>query len=110
MTLTEFLKEVECVEISITSYTEAEALEEVKQDGHALKYVHNQTEEICLAAVKQNGSSLAYVQKQTKEICLTAVKQDGYIIGSVDKSIFDAEPSIILNTITLNGLTYVLQV
>ena len=87
MTLIEFLKEVDCVEIIITSYTEAEALEEVKQNGHALKYVHNQTKEICLAAVKQNGHALQYV----------------------DKSIFDAEPSTNSHTITLNGLTYVLQ-
>jgi len=30
-------------------------LEAVKQNGYALKYVENQTEEICLEAVKQKG-------------------------------------------------------
>ena len=131
MTLIEFLKEVDCVEIIITSYTEAEALEEVKQNGHALKYVHNQTKEICLiaveqngyalqyvhnqtkeiclAAVEQNGHALQYVHNQTKEICLAAVKQNGHALQYVDKSIFDAEPSTNSHTVTLNGLTYVLQ-
>ena len=109
MTLIEFLKEVDCVEIIITSYTEAEALEEVKQNGHALKYVHNQTKEICLIAVEQNGYALQYVHNQTKEICLAAVKQNGHALQYVDKSIFDAEPSTNSHTITLNGLTYVLQ-
>jgi len=55
-----------------------EALEAVKQDGYALKYVKEQTPEICLAAVKQDGHALRYVKEQTPEICLAAVKQYGY--------------------------------
>ena len=68
MTLTEFLKEVDGKESDIISNTKAKSLEEVKQDGHALQYVHNQTKEICLAAVKQNGHALRYVHEQTEEI------------------------------------------
>ena len=36
-------------------------LEQVKQTGYALKYVHNQTPEICLEAVKEDGDALRYV-------------------------------------------------
>ena len=35
-----------------------ECLEAVKQDGWALQYVKEQTEDICLEAVKQNGCTL----------------------------------------------------
>ena len=53
-----------------------ECLEVVKQNGYALQFVKDQTEEICLEAVKHNGFTLQYVKKQTEEICLEAVKQD----------------------------------
>ena len=52
-------------------------LEVVKQNGYALEYVKEQTEEICLEAVKQNGLTLCNVKEQTEEICLEAVKQYG---------------------------------
>ena len=38
-----------------------EALEAVKQNGNALRYVKEQTEQICLEAVKQDGNALRYV-------------------------------------------------
>ena len=37
------------------------ALEAVKQDGHALRYVKDQTEAVALEAVKRNGLALQYV-------------------------------------------------
>ena len=40
-------------------------LEAVKQNGFALKYVKEQTQEICLQAVKQNGLALRFVINQT---------------------------------------------
>jgi hypothetical protein len=52
-------------------------LEAVKQNGHALKYVKEQTEEMCLEAVKQNGFALMHVKEKTEEMCLEAVKKDG---------------------------------
>jgi len=58
-------------------------LEAVKENGHSLAYVFNQTEEICLAAVKQNGMALQYVHNQTPKICLAAVKQNGYALQHV---------------------------
>ena len=39
-----------------------ECLEAVKEDGYALQYVKEQTEDICLAAVKQNGDALQFVK------------------------------------------------
>ena len=43
---------------------EKKALEAVKQDGNALRYVNNQTEAICLEAVKQNGNALEFVEER----------------------------------------------
>ena len=71
--------------------TGAEALESVKQNGYALKYVSVQTPEICLEAVKQNGYALQFVSVQTLEICLEAVKQDGDALKYVSAEIFSQE-------------------
>ena len=60
-----------------------ECLEAVKQNGYALQFVKDQTEEICLVAVKQNGNVLRYVKDQTPEICLAAVKQNGWALEYV---------------------------
>jgi len=75
----------------IISYSGDEALKKVKQNGHALQRVKEQTPEICLEAVKQNGFTLQYVKKQTPEICLEAVKQNGHALQYVDESIFKKE-------------------
>jgi hypothetical protein len=48
----------------------------VKNYGHALKFVKNQTDKICLAAVNQIGYALQFVKNQTDEICLAALKQN----------------------------------
>ena len=48
---------------------EEEALEAVKDDGLALRYVppeHNTTE-LCLEAVRQNGKALKYVPKELRD-------------------------------------------
>ncbi|WGH49980.1 hypothetical protein [Pseudoalteromonas phage vB_PtuP_Slicky01] len=68
-----------------------EALEAVKQDGWALRFVRKQTPEICLAAVKQSGWALQFVREQTPEICLAAVKEDSGSIKYVDTSVFEPE-------------------
>lgn len=66
-------------------YTEEEALDMVRKDGYALRYIKYQTEEICLAAVKQNGNSLQYVKEQTPKICYEAVKQNGSVLQYVEE-------------------------
>jgi hypothetical protein len=68
----------------IISYSEKEALEAVKQYGHALQYVKDQTPEICLEAVKQDGHALQYV----------------------DKSIFSEKPNDSEDIIEVNGVKY----
>ncbi|MCC0726709.1 DUF4116 domain-containing protein [Clostridioides sp. ZZV14-6045] len=55
----------------------------VRQDGLALRYIKNQTEEICMEAVKQDGRALKYVKNQTEEICIEAVKEDGLTLIEV---------------------------
>ena len=52
----------------------------VKQDGHMLQYIKNQTPEICLTAIQQNGYAITFVKKQTPEMCLAAVKKKWFCI------------------------------
>ena len=40
------------------------ALEAVKQNGYALRYVKEQSESICFEAVKQDGFALRYVSSK----------------------------------------------
>ena len=40
-------------------------LEAVKETGHALQYVKEQTYEICLEAIKETGLAFQYVKEQT---------------------------------------------
>jgi len=83
------------------------AMKAVKQDGHALRYVVEQTPEICLEAVRQNGYALQYVAKQTPEICLEAVKQKGEALQYVSEQ----TPEICLEAVKQNGyaLRYVAE-
>ena len=50
-----------------------EAMEAVKRNGFALRYVKDQTEAVCLEAVKRNGYSLQYVL--IKELFLSIAKK-----------------------------------
>ena len=75
MTLEE-LRQKQIDLVGFNCYDENDCLEAVKQDGHALRYVKEQTPEICLDAIKQNWGALQYVKEQTPEICLEAVKQN----------------------------------
>ncbi len=80
-----------------------EAMKAVKQDGHALKFVNEQTEAICLEAVKQYGNALRFVNAQTEAICLEAVKQDGDALQFVDARFFE---NVADEIIELNGVKY----
>lgn len=60
-----------------------EDLQKVKQYGHALQYVKEQTPEICLASVKKTGIALRFVKQQTPELCWEAVKETGYALQFV---------------------------
>jgi hypothetical protein len=82
-------------------------LEAVREDGYTLQYVHIQTPEICLAAVREDGYALKYVNTQTPEICLEAVKQNGYALQFVNENIFDKDSlSGKEVSLTIYGKTY----
>ena len=49
--------------------TYGEVKEAIKEDGCAIGYVENQTEELCKLAVQQNGLALSFVRNQTEELC-----------------------------------------
>ena len=71
MNLDEFLKVINKKELDLSEITDnKKAIEAVKQDGYALRYVadQNQTPEVCLEAVKQNGHSLQYVKRIAFEL------------------------------------------
>ena len=86
MTLEE-LRQKQIDLVGFNCYDENDCLEAVKQDGHALRYVKEQTPEICLAAVKQDESALQFVKEQTPEICLEAIKQTGFALQFVNSNI-----------------------
>jgi hypothetical protein len=56
----------------------------VQQNSDALHYVKNQTDEICKLAVQKYGRALQYVKNQTDEICKLAVQQNGYALQYVE--------------------------
>ena len=65
MQLSDFLKMFGMNESKIlTIYTESEALEAVKHNGDALRYVKEQSEAVCIEAVKNYGGALQYVDKR----------------------------------------------
>ena len=57
----------------------------VKENGHCLKMIENQTSELCLAAVNNTPWALEYVKEQTEEICLTAVKKNSWLLMYIKK-------------------------
>ena len=63
-------------------------MEAVKQNGWALEYVKNQTNEICFEAVRQNGLALKFVKNPTKKMCLISVENNPKNIRFVDKKKF----------------------
>lgn len=61
------------------------AMDIVRRDGMALRFIEKQTHELCLEAVKQNGLALQYVLVQSEDICLAAYKQNKKAIDYVDE-------------------------
>ena len=51
---------------------EKQILKKVRENGMALEFVKDQTEEICREAVHQNPNALQYVKNKTLEIRLAA--------------------------------------
>ena len=57
----------------------------VKRKGLTLKHVKDQNEEICILAVRQNGEALQHVKKQTDKICFAAIKMSPAALCYVNK-------------------------
>lgn len=87
----------ECVMQFIAKYQSAYDLNAVKQDGLAVKFVKDQTEEICREAVNENGMALQYVKDQTDEICIHTVGQDGMALQYVREPTADICKAALLN-------------
>jgi hypothetical protein len=59
-------------------------LEAVKQDGYAIQYIKNPSEQVQLEAIKQNGYAIQfiknpiyYIKNPSEQVQLEAVKQYG---------------------------------
>jgi len=48
-------------------------LEQVKEYGHSIKYIHNPSEAVCLEAVKRNGCTIQYIHNPSERVCLEAL-------------------------------------
>ena len=70
---------------------ESKQLEAVKEDGNAILYIHNPSEQVQIEAVKQNGESIQYFKSEwlpkdeTKELTIQEI-QDllGYKVKIVE--------------------------
>ncbi|MCL2128821.1 MAG: DUF4116 domain-containing protein [Treponema sp.] len=80
--------------------TEKEAIDAVREDSSALKYVPAKfkTATVCLAAVKNHGCALEYVplKLKTAAVCLAAVQnKESYIIGTTSLEFVPEELKIV---------------
>ena len=48
--------------------------------GLAIKYIHNPSEDVCKLAVQQNGYAIQYIHNPSEDLCKLAVQQHGYAI------------------------------
>ena len=68
----------------ISNPSEQVQLEAVKQNGYAIYNIKNPSEQVQLEAVKQNGCAIAYIKTPSEQIQLEAVKQNGYAIQFIE--------------------------
>ena len=91
----EAVRENGCAIDYIDNPTEELQLEAVRQDGSAIQYIENPSEQVQLEAVRQDGYAIEYIDNPTEELQLEAVRQNGYAIlfiknpSSYIKSIID---------------------
>ena len=82
-------------------------MEAVRQYGRTLEFVPNdlRTLELCMAAVRQNGGALFYVSRnlRTRDLCLEAVGQNGRALRSVPENLENYQ-EICLEAVRQNGL------
>lgn len=62
----------------------------VRNDGRALRFIANQSEDVCLAAVRQYGKALKFVKSQTRDVVIAALRKDICAMQFVDMPLYDA--------------------
>ena len=62
-----------------------------------------------LEAVKQNGYALAYISNPSEQVCLEAVKQDGYALKYVPSHMFDSMISSLPDSLKLLSSSKVIR-
>jgi hypothetical protein len=58
-------------------------LQMIKQDGWAVQYVKEQTNEICVKAIEECPYSYQFINNMTEEMWRLAVKKDGRILYQI---------------------------
>ncbi|MCC0727225.1 DUF4116 domain-containing protein [Clostridioides sp. ZZV14-6045] len=84
----------------IENQTEELCIEAIRENSDAFKYVKNRTPKICMEVVKISGKKLKHIKNQTEEICKEAVKQNGLALEFVKEQ----TPEICLISVKQNGL------
>ena len=64
-------------------------LQEYKQQWNNLPDKKNLSGKEALEAVKENGDALRFVNEQTPKMCLEAVKEDGDALRYVNEDMFE---------------------
>ena len=61
-------------------FSEDKWLTAVQQNGFAIEYIKNPSEEVQMAAVQETGFAIQYINNPSEEVQMAAVKQDGRTI------------------------------
>ena len=61
-------------------FSEDKWLTAVQQNGFAIEYIKNPSEEVQMAAVQETGFAIQYIKNPSEEVQMAAVKQDGRTI------------------------------
>jgi len=60
--------------INNNQVVESQDMTLVKQNGYAIEYIENPSDEMKLAAVKQDGCAIKYIENPSDEIKLAAIE------------------------------------
>lgn len=74
----------------------------LKNDGYAIKFIANPTEELQIEAVKRNGYLIKYIDNPSEEVQLIAVKNNGYAIQFIENPSEEVQLEAV-KKILLNG-------
>jgi Fe2+ or Zn2+ uptake regulation protein len=65
-------------------FSERRQILAVKQNGYAIQYINNPTEEVQKIAVQHYGNAIQYINNPTEEVQRLAVQQNGYAIYYIE--------------------------